>query len=421
MKDFLKKLIASKEARAKELRELVKNSTNVDEVRSLGETLEAVLAELNDAKAQLDAVEADEAKAADNADEGRSAAKAGMEARNINPAGILGFDVSEKREDNTQKEMEARAQKLVDTGKMTIAGAEARAVLVSSGKIATPTQVGGINDGFNKVSSIVDQVNVEDCQGMGEYKVAYQKSDVTAAKTAEGAAITDSDAEFAYATIKPHQVACLTYISNQVLKQSPLSYEAKVRQSALNALRAKAAELIVLGDSDAGFEGITASAIAEKIEVTAIDEKTLRKIAFNYGGNENVEQGAMLYLNKADLVAFGDVRGTDKKPVYKITPSASNPNTGTIEDGGLVVPYTINSKLTALSTATASSTKATPTMVYGQPANFTLGLFSDYEIKVSEDFAFNKNMLTVRGTVDLGGAVCADKGFVVVELPKSGS
>ena len=418
MKDFLKKLIASKEARAKELRESVKNSTDVNEVRALGETLEAILAELNDAKAQLAAIEADEMKSDEGKDEGRSAK---MEGRSINPAGILGFDVSEKREDNSQKEMEARAQKLVDTGRMTIAGDEARAVLVSSGKIATPTQVSGINDGFNKVSSIVDQVNVEDCQGMGEYKVAYQKSDVTAAKTAEGAAITDSDAEFAYATIKPHQVACLTYISNQVLKQSPLAYEAKVRQSALNALRAKAAELIVLGDSDAGFEGITASAIAEKIEVNAIDEKTLRKIAFNYGGNENVEQGAMLYLNKADLVAFGDVRGSDKKPVYRITPSSSNPNTGIIEDGGLSVPYTINSKLTALSTATASQSKATPTMVYGQPANFTLGLFSDYEIKVSEDFAFNKNMLTVRGTVDIGGAVCADKGFVVVELPKSGS
>lgn len=418
MKDFLKKLIASKEARAQELRESVKNSTDVNEVRALGETLEAILAELNDAKAQLAAIEADEMKSDEGKDEGRSAK---MEGRSINPAGILGFDVSEKREDNSQKEMEARAQKLVDTGRMTIAGDEARAVLVSSGKIATPTQVSGINDTFNKVSSIVDQVNVEDCMGMGEYKVAYQKSDVTANKTAEGSAITESDAEFAYATIKPHQVAVLTYISNQVLKQSPLAYEAKVRQSALNALRAKAAELIVLGDSAAGFEGITASTIAEKIEVTAIDEKTLRKIAFNYGGNENVEQGAMLYLNKADLVAFGDVKGSDKKPVYRITPSASNPNTGIIEDGGLSVPYTINSKLTALSTATASQSNATPTMVYGQPANFTLGLFSDYEIKVSEDFAFNKNMLTVRGTVDIGGAVCADKGFVVVELPKSGS
>lgn len=398
MKDFLKKLIATKEARAKELREAVKNSTDINEVRSLGEVLESILAELSDAKAQLEAVEADEAKAAedvkDSADEGRSA-NIKMEGRGINPMGILGFDVSATHVDNTVKETEARAQQFANTNKMTIGNTEARSVLVSGGKIATPTEVGGINDAFNKVSSIVDQVNVEDCTGMGSYKVAYEVDGLTAAEVAEGSVISDGDMTFAYATITPKNVSVLAYISAQVQKQSPLQYEAKVRNSALNALRAKGSEIVV--------DAILNSEITEKTTIDALDEKTLRKVALSYGGNENVMQGATLYLSKETLIALGDVRGSDKKAVYKITPNTQNPNTGIIEDGGLAVAYTLNSKLTNK-------------MIYGQAQNATLGLFGDYEIKVSEDFAFNKNMLAVRGTVDLGAAVCFNKGFIVATI-----
>ncbi len=54
MRKFLEKLINSKEARAQELRELIKKSEDVNEVRSLGDTLQAVLDELADAKAQLE-------------------------------------------------------------------------------------------------------------------------------------------------------------------------------------------------------------------------------------------------------------------------------------------------------------------------------------------------------------------------------
>ncbi len=62
MKDFLKKLIAAKEARSNELRESIKNASTADEVRSLGATLDAILAELQEAKEQLASVEKEEEK-----------------------------------------------------------------------------------------------------------------------------------------------------------------------------------------------------------------------------------------------------------------------------------------------------------------------------------------------------------------------
>lgn len=64
MKEYLKKLIAAKEKRANELRELIKKSTDVNEARNAMTELEGVNGELTEARAQLVIVEADEARAA---------------------------------------------------------------------------------------------------------------------------------------------------------------------------------------------------------------------------------------------------------------------------------------------------------------------------------------------------------------------
>lgn len=83
MKEYFKNIIAKKEARAKELRDLIQKSESVNEVRSLGDTLQAVLDELNDAKNQLAALDKDDNGAADTA--ARSAA--------FNPVATYGQNV----------------------------------------------------------------------------------------------------------------------------------------------------------------------------------------------------------------------------------------------------------------------------------------------------------------------------------------
>lgn len=130
----------------------------------------------------------------------------------------------------------------------------------------------------------------------------------------------------------------------------------------------------------------------------------------------------MLFLNKLDLIAFGDVRGTnEKKAVYEIEPDTDNPNTGIIKDGGLSVRYCINSNLTACAGTAQSASSDTLTMFYGNPQCFELDLFSDYEIRISEDFAFDKLMDTIRGDVEIGGDVVVKNGFVALKIPKSAS
>lgn len=313
--------------------------------------------------------------------------------------GVRNMDILEK----DKAQMETRAKEFAANNRMVIGHEETRSVLVSSGKIATPTGVSGINDAFNNVSSIVDQVKVEDCTGMGSNKVAYVKKRATADVTAEGADYNESELEFDFVTISPSTVTTIAYLSKQVQKQSPLAYAAKVRECSLNALRAKTGHIIV-------SKILNSALVVNKTDITAIDEFALRKIALAYGGNENVVGNAVLYLNKEDLISFGDVRGkNEKKSTFEIIPNKENPNTGVIQDGGLSVSYSIHSGLTK------------GTMLYGQPKNCEMDLFSDYEISVSDDFKFGQGLIAVRGDVEMGADVVAAEGFIkVVITPAAG-
>lgn len=392
MKERIKKLLAAKQEQRAALNKSLIESDDKEERAAIGETLAALAEEISEIESML--AEVDEP--ATDGGEGETVSENNTddeEERKFNVMATMtmrnGAPVA-----STNKDIEARAKAFADSGKMTIDNAEARSVLVSSGKIATPTEVSGINDIIGaRVSSIVDLVKITDASGMGAYKVAYQTADATAATQTEGSAYNSSEPSFDFVTISPQTEAVLSYISKQVRKQSPLNYQAKVNESALVALRKRAAKLIT--------DKIVASTINTKLTSITLNETALRKIAFNYGGDESIVGAATLFINKADLVTLGDVRGSDKKPVYEITPDSSNPNTGIIKDGGLSVPYCIDTNL------------ASGTLIYGQPRCFELALFSNYEIMVSEDFAFDKGLLAIRGDVELGGDVVVNGGFVV--------
>lgn len=414
MKKFLEKLIARKQKEIDEMLKRSDNSEDIAEVRSLGQQIRKAQEEIEEARTQLAAcsagldnarAEAEEGENGENEGEGGEDDEEGEQptnnqrARNFKPGTeVRSFDL---RGGQNRVNAEKRAKAFAATGRMAIESGEARATLISGGKIATPTEVGGINDAFTQVSSIVDMVKVTDCEGMGAYKVAYEIASATAAKQTEGETAAESDMTYDFVTITPETEAVVSYISKQVRKQSPLNYAAKVQASALTALRKRASKLIV--------DKIKASTLKQALTLTAIDATTLRKLALNYGGTLGVEGGAVLYLCKADLIKFGDVRGTqEKKAVYEITPDAGNPNTGIIKDGGLSVKYCLNSDLTEGS------------LLYGDPMCFELGLFSNYEIVVSEDRNVEKLMLTIVGDVEIGGEIVVKDGFIVATVGAAG-
>ena len=323
-------------------------------------------------------------------------------------------------------EEERSANEFVKTRRMAVNTDQTRAVLISGGTLATPTEVSGINDiAGAKISSIIDMVRVVNCSGMSANRVAYVAEDVGEAATqTEGSAATAKEPTFAYIDITPTSVAVTAQISKQAKKQTPLNYSAKVRDQALLALRKKAASLVTAKlKASALNDTVNATVSTGASKVGVIDEKTLRNLALALGGDEGIGSG-VLFLNKADLVAFGDVRGTnEKRAVYEITPDSSNPNTGIIRDGGLSVRYCLNSNLTACAGTAqpASSGSNLVTMIYGDPMALELDLFSDYEIQVSEDFAFTSLMDTIRGDVELGADVVVKKAFISLVIPKAGA
>ena len=308
---------------------------------------------------------------------------------------------------------ERAAQDFVKNNKMYIDAPAMRSVLLSGGTLATPTKVSGINDLPGTPCSIVDMVTVEDCTGMSADKVALVTVDSSASANTEGSAASTSEPTFAYVSITPSTYSLVSYVSNEIQRQSPLNYTEKVKASAVKALRRKAASVITTA-------AIT-STYCDEIIASQVTATTLRTIVTTYGADEEVVGNGVLFLNKTDLIAFGDVRGTnEKKAVYEITPDASNPNIGVIKDGGLSVKYCINPNCTALTGTTNSSTTATlPTMFYGVPSALKLDLFGAMEIKASEDYKFAEDLLAVLGKASFGAGLVVKGGMIKVSIAKA--
>jgi HK97 family phage major capsid protein len=404
-KEKLNELLKTKQAKIDELIARSTSSEKVEELRSIHQELTDVKKEMEDLRSLLNDIEVEEAR---------------MKTKSTVLAtyGVKKDDQLQPRHQETPEE-EKRAQEFIKSNKLSLSVDEVRAITIGSGNLISPKPIqNSINEKFNEVSSIIEQVNTVSAERMGEYEVPFVVGYSEGGITTEGNDYSDGEPVFDYVSIKPVKITIYTEVSEEVSKLTPVQYLAKVQQAALIALRKKVAKLIPLGNPAATPAEITgiihAPAITDgSLEFTVIDESTLRSIAMSYGGDENIIGNAILLLNKVDLIAFGDVRGSDKKSVYEITPDSSNPNAGIIKEGGLSVRYIINSALKALS---ATATPATTTcMIYGNPNAYELALFSNYEIKVSEDAAFKKGMLAVKGSVFVGGNVVTANGFVLIE------
>lgn len=325
------------------------------------------------------------------------------------------------------QDVEARAQRFAEGGRMEITtDALCRSLTLTSGNIAQPTRVSGINPGQNIVSGIVDMVRVVDANGMGEDSVAYEVSggQTAATKKDDGTAPATTDPVLRIAKITPVLISTLSYVSRNIQRTTPLNYQGRVSEGALTALRKKTGGLIVTGDPAATIPeptGILKAAAIEAgsdVEIGKIDEKTLRTIALKYGGANNVEGGGVLLLNKDDLIAFGDIRGTsEKKAVYEIEFSENSTTTGTIKDGGLAVKFCIVDEFPALSKTTSAA--GSYCMAYGKPLAYQLDLFGPYTVEVSRDYKFAEGLLAVMGEAMIGGNVITENGFLRIKKKAS--
>lgn len=289
-------------------------------------------------------------------------------------------------------------------------------ITLGSGQLVEPTGTGtNIRDGHNAVvSSIVDQVYVNDLTGLSGWLEPYVKEDAKAnagaIKTLSGTARAASDPQFRIAALKPYEVNVTTFVDRNIGRVNPAAYFEKVQRIAMRALRRKVAGLIVNGDGEASpvmygllnAKNTAGEAIfASEALGAAIDVNTLDALYFAYGSTDGCGANGRLLLTKANLKAIGQLRGTnEKRRLFTITPDMSNANTGVISDGGLVLPYTLIGDI------------GDATIGYGDLQNYELGLFGNYSIRIDESVKAVERMNAILGDVFVGGNLIVDKGFV---------
>lgn len=310
-----------------------------------------------------------------------------------------------------------------------------KSVTLATGTLAQPTGTGtDIRDALGYgVGAIIDQVYVQDLNGMSAYLEPYviSEPDAKGAKvtTAAGTARAASDdPQLGVAKIAPYELTTTSYVDRNISRLTPANYYAKILAMAMKSMRRSTVGMIFNGDGQSTNDmfgvktakNMAGSPIYASLDVEEVGPDLLTELMFAYGGDEELGGNCRLYLNKKDLLALGKLRGTnEKRRLFDIVPDAANPNTGTIREGGTIVPYSISSKLTALS-ASEKGSSAIQTMVYGDPMNYELGLFGPYTVRVDESVKAVERMLTILGDAMVGGNLIVDKGFVVATLPANG-
>lgn len=349
-----------------------------------------------------------------------------LEKRNIKPsnAKIIEKPNKEERKVEEKELIEQRAKDLKEgkTVKVAFDNGEQRSVTVQGGTILVPKKYKGeISESFNAISGMVDMLNTVPLNGGDSYNVAFEKGYGEGDYTTEGGEYHDIDVETDYVETGRAKITSYTEVTNEVKKLPAAAYLALISKRVTSSIKKKiGAQAIVGAGTTNTIKGIYNADTkvmptddgTSDIELAEIDADTLNEITFAYGGNEDVEAPQTLILSKDDLKAFAKVKTPDGKFVYSITKNGAR---GTIsyKDGGLAVPFVINSACNSISNK--ETTVGKYTMIYGSLMDFELPVFSDLEVQESTDYQFKKGMICYRADAIVGGTVSKYNGFVRVK------
>lgn len=310
--------------------------------------------------------------------------------------------VIETKSTETEAELEERGKALKEGRTVTI---QADGVLLPEhvdDKIAPVP--------FREVSTLVDQVHTVNLKGGETYKKSFVKSHGTGGLTDEGDPYTTAEPEFGYLTISKVKVTAYAEITEELEKLPAADYQGEVVKGVNIALRKKISEQILRGAGTTNtFKGIFSNACesltdSTDLEISKIDENTLDEIVYAYGGDEEVEGGCVLILNKNDLRAFAGLRTKEGRKVHTVDYKAK-----TI-DG---IPFIISSHCKAI---TASGTAVGEYgIAYGPLLNYEVPIFSGVEVAKSTDYKFKDGIICYKASVFTGGNVVGYKGFLRVK------
>lgn len=272
-----------------------------------------------------------------------------------------------------------------------------------------------ISPTFNNVSSLIDRVKTVPLVGGESYQRPFVKSyGDGAGSTAENADYNTSEPEFGYSDIVREKITAYAEEPEEMQKLTDADYDGVVEESVTRAIKRYASRQILVGPGETGkFRGIffnPAKAADDIIDrntdittITTIADDTLDEIIYSFGGDEDVEDIAVLILNKKDLKKFAKLRDKQGRKVYTIV---NHGNTGTIDE----VPYIINSAC-----GEVGGTAGAYCMAYGPLSNYEVAIFSDIDAQKSTEYKFKQGQIAYKACVFMGGNVVAKNGFIRVK------
>lgn len=420
MDEFIKRLEERKAALTKQS----DDSKNLDEVKAINKQLATInedLTALRSARSQAKKPieETDERTAAVN---DPNAKIIGCSADYIQGKGFIPADERADKTLYTALELREKAGNDLKENRsvkspLSIFG-ELRAVTVTpaSGQTATIVVPDAfsttINPDFPVVSSLVDSVAHLSLEGGESFRQAYITGIDAGDYTAEGANAAEAETHFAYVDINRTKITAYAELTEELQKLPAAPYADVVFQNIRTSMRKLLAKEILIGAGGTNQivgifdDGATPIDANTDLAISQITDTTLDEILFHYGGDEEVEDPAVLILNKMDLLAFSKVRTSTKQKFYDIQ---LNGNGGTISG----VPFIINSACKSLmATDTAAGDYC---MAYGNLSNYQLVEFSPMEVKRSDDFKFRQGMTAFRGVAFFGGNVIRKNGFLRIK------
>lgn len=432
-KEKLIKMINAKETKKKELQERSKVSEEVAELRSINTELEGINEDIRELRSMLNELEEEERST--NPSQRTDAVNNGevvneiekLEARSYTPG--KGFKViestgtaSEKRGIITEEEMEKRGE--IWKGHIP----EERAVVIDSTIIVPHYQSNEVKAlPWNEISSIIDLVNVVPLENGESYDVPFEyevgEGDYTAepSEDATGGEAHTAETKFDKSKIRKAYITAYAEVSKQLMKSPSANYAERVQSNVEKAVRKKIAKEILVGNGgDNQLQGIFTQpaeltnddgstkrpnrVIDKDIEITTLTGDTISDIVLKYGGDNDVEGGQCLIMNKLTLNELNKLRDSNGNRMYDIKIYG---NSFTIDGIGGV--------FSAHVAAWATATTGQYVMAYGNPKAYELTLYGGCEVEQSTEFKFKQGMTSFKADQFVGGNLAAYKSFIRVK------
>lgn len=280
---------------------------------------------------------------------------------------------------------------------------------------------------FNEVSSILDLVKVTPFTNGETYDVPFEyetgMADYTGkvGENGEGGEYNEVEVKFDSSKIRRAKVTSYTEISKEFRNTPAANYAQRVQNNITTSVKKKIARDVMIGiGGDEAIQGIFTQPpkVKNKDGKTERDNRTMDKdmelaelgnndindIVFSYGGDNDVEEGQVLLMNKLTLNGYAKMRDGNGNKVYDIKTF-----------GSIFTIDGIRGVFTSYLKPFNQATEGEYFMGYGSPKAFEIALFSGLTVEEDSSYKFKQGMIAYRADQYIGGNLTEFKSFIRVK------